>query len=114
MENETLQKAIEKLYLEILDEYWDPECRFIDENYQTIPFPFEEMNHPDFQIQNKWNREQLLGYLNTWSAVRHYVDKHELNPIDLILHEIPDFDSVNVTFPILIRIGKTHQNQPND
>lgn len=104
--NPEVQKAVTRLYAEILHEYWDPERRFIDENYQTIPFPFEELPHPEFQIRNTWNRDQLLGYLNTWSAVQHYKDKHEMNPIDLILPELPEFDQVEIVFPVLLRIGK--------
>nr|WP_294857861.1 class I SAM-dependent methyltransferase [uncultured Fluviicola sp.] len=104
--NEEIQRVIEKLYLETLHSYWDPERHFIDEYYRTIPFPFEELDHPEFQIQATWNREQLLGYLNTWSAVKHYKDKHQINPIDLVLPEIPPFEEVEVVFPILMRIGK--------
>ncbi len=104
--NKAVQQVIEKLYSEILDEYWDPERKYIDEDYQTIPFPFEEMNHPEFEIQNTWNREQLLGYLNTWSAVKHYIDKHQINPIDLILPTLPDFVKIEISFPVLLRIGK--------
>lgn len=105
-ENEEIQKIIWKLYSETLDGYWDSERRFIDENYRTIPFPFEEIPHPEFRIRNKWNREQLLGYLNTWSAVKHYRDMHEINPVDLLLPELPDFETVEISFPILLRIGK--------
>ncbi|MNK12838.1 Ubiquinone/menaquinone biosynthesis C-methyltransferase UbiE [compost metagenome] len=101
-----VNRTVTKLYGEILKGYWDPERHFIDEKYQTIPFPFEEIAHPDFVISNTWSREQLLGYLNTWSGVKHYGDKHEINPIDLILPELPDFDPVKVEFPVLMRIGK--------
>ena len=102
-----VQQAVSRLYAEILPNYWDSERRYIDENYQTIPFPFREIPHPEFQIQYRWNRDQLLGYLNTWSAVKHYKDKHEINPIDLILPELPEFETVEVTFPVLMRIGRT-------
>lgn len=105
-DNKEVQHVIEKLYSETLDGYWDPERRYVDEDYQTIPFPFTEINHPEFQIRHSWNREQLLGYLKTWSAVKNYLDKHQINPIDLILPVLPAFDSVNVAFPILMRIGK--------
>lgn len=105
-ENPEVQQAVTKLYAEILKEYWDPERHFIDEHYQTIPFPFEELAHPEFVIRNTWSREQLVGYLNTWSAVKHYRNRHEINPVDLILPELPAFDAVNVTFPVLMRIGR--------
>lgn len=112
-DNKEVQQVIEKLYSEILSEYWDQERRYIDEDYQTIPFPLGEMKRPEFQIQYTWNQDQLLGYLKTWSAVKHYTDKHQINPVDLILPELPAFDSVNVTFPVLMRIGKKLKNQPN-
>lgn len=108
VENEEIQSVIRKLYSEILDGYWDSERHFIDKNYQTIPFPFKEIPHPEFQIRNKWSKDQLLGYLNTWSGVKHYTDKHEINPIDLILPELPDFDEVKISFPVLMRIGKVN------
>ena len=106
IDNPGVQKTVTKLYAEILGDYWDPERRYIDEAYQTIPFPFEENTHPEFTIKHTWNHDQLLGYLNTWSAVKHYKDKHKINPIDLMLPELPPFDSVNVTFPVLVRMGK--------
>lgn len=106
IDQEEIQQTVTKLYGETLEDYWDPERRYIDEDYQTIPFPFEEIPHPEFTIRHTWNREQLLGYLNTWSAVKHYKDRHEINPIDLILPELPDFETVVISFPVLMRIGK--------
>jgi ubiquinone/menaquinone biosynthesis C-methylase UbiE len=106
MDNAEIQEIVTKLYSDTLETYWDPERHYIDENYQTIPFPFEEIPHPEFTIHHTWNREQLLGYLNTWSAVKHYKDKHEINPIDLLLPELPEFETVEISFPVLLRIGR--------
>lgn len=106
MENPEIIRLVTKLSSEILEDYWDPERCYIDENYQTIPFPFEEIAHPAFEIRSTWKREQLLGYLNTWSSVNHYKNRHEMNPIDLILPELPEFESVDISFPVLVRIGK--------
>lgn len=106
MENPEIIRLVNKLSSEILEDYWDPERRYIDENYQTIPFPFEEIAHPEFVIRDTWRREQLLGYLNTWSSVKHYKDRHEMNPIDLMLPELPDFETVEISFPVLLRIGR--------
>lgn len=106
-DNQAVQQWIERLYRGVLGDYWDSERKYIDESYQTIPFPFEEIPSPEFEIRNTWNREQLLGYLNTWSAVKHYTDKHQINPIETISDQLPAFDSVQVAFPILMRIGRT-------
>ncbi len=106
-DNQAVQQWIERLYRGVLGNYWDSERKYIDEKYQTIPFPFEEIPSPEFEIRNTWNREQLLGYLNTWSAVKHYTDKHQINPIETLSDQLPAFDSVQVAFPILMRVGRT-------
>jgi len=114
VDNPEVQYSIEKLYEEILEGYWDPERRFIDENYETILFPFEEIDHPQFEIRDSWNRSQLMGYLNTWSAVKHYKDRHQINPIDLLLPVVPEFETVQVDFPVLMRIGKNIPTLSNE
>lgn len=101
---------ITKLHSEILGTYWDAERRFIDEEYQTIPFPFDEIKAPAFQNIFSWSFEQLIGYLNTWSAVQHYIRLNESNPLDLIYLDLKDAWDANshkrVCFPILLRVGK--------
>src|SRR3954463_16650076 len=35
--------VINRFYREVTGPYWDKERRFVDEHYQTIPFPFKEI-----------------------------------------------------------------------
>jgi len=80
---------IRKLYSDILgDAYWPKERRYIDEEYLTIPFPFKEIETPDFHIEKKINFMQLMGYLNTWSAVKQYQQVNQGNPINLIFSDL--------------------------
>jgi len=107
--DEAIDKIIHHFYEGVLNGFWDPERKYIDEGYKTIPFPFQEIQTPQFHFQLQWNAEQLLGYLGTWSAVQHYTDKIKLDPLDEIREElVASFDnneSKPVTFPILLRIG---------
>lgn len=105
-EQEAVQQWINHLYRGILKDSWDSERVYIDENYQTIPFPFAEIEVPEFTIRDSWNREQLLGYVNTWSAVKHYENQNQHNPVDRILNELPEFETIDIRFPILFRAGR--------
>lgn len=80
--NPEIDDIIHRLYNEIL--WWPPERRYIDEGYRTIPFPFEKITTPVFAIEKELNYSQLLGYLNTWSAVKEYQQRHQQNPLELI------------------------------
>ena len=121
--DEEINKIIDRLYFDILGNYWDNERKYIDDNYQTIPFPFEEISILDVQKTEKqelshkpkWNVEQLIGYLNTWSAIKHYnkenaLNEEKLNLIASIYQELREIWNDNqpktVNFPTLFRIGK--------
>lgn len=64
-----------------LGPYWPPERRLIEEGYRTIPFPFDEVPAPRFDLEARWTLAQLAGYMRSWSATGRYVDAHERDPI---------------------------------
>lgn len=100
---------IKRLYKDILGGYWDKERAYIDNNYSTIPFPFDEIKTKSFENHVTWEFEALIGYLETWSAVQHYKDKNNTNPIALIREDLKTSwgkSDKKVTFPLLLRIGK--------
>ncbi len=86
--NTKADAIIQKLYTEILHGYWDAERRFIDEAYQTIPFPFDEIDVPDFDMKVNWDANHLIAYLKTWSAVKHFERSKNRNPVDEVSSEL--------------------------
>ena len=71
-------------YANIVGTYWPPERRYIDEKYQTIPFPFAEMPAREFSMKTEWDLSEFMGYLGTWSATQQFLQKNEQNPLDMI------------------------------
>lgn len=109
--NSAADLLIDNLYADVLgDKYWDEERRYVEERYQTIPFPFTEIKVPDFEIKVSWSFEHLLGYLNSWSAVQHYIRKNDKNPVDQFIPDIRSAWGENdvrpITFPLYMRLGK--------
>lgn len=101
---------IQLFYNTDLGPYWDPERVFIDENYATIPFPFKEIETPEFRFHTKWTRDVMIGYLGTWSALQHYRRQHDhdlLGALNSALAEVWQEGEVKeVTFPVLFRLGE--------
>ncbi|WP_256012185.1 hypothetical protein [Desertivirga xinjiangensis] len=100
---------IVNFYENIIGSYWDNERKYLDENYQTIPFPFKEIPAPEFQHKLKWTFEHLTGYLDTWSAVKHFIKQNGYNPIDQLKRDIAlywgDHEEREVRFPLLLHLG---------
>jgi len=108
--NEHSHKILSHFYHDIIGPYWDPERRYLDDNYTTIPFPFDEFEVRQFEANFEWDIDQLTGYLETWSAVQHYRKKNnDENPVDLVREELKESwekGDKKVNFPLLLRVGK--------
>lgn len=105
--NEHTDAVIDHFYMNIVGSYWDEERKYLDEKYQTIPFPFNEIPSPGFENKLAWELEHLIGYLKTWSAVKHYQKDKGHNPVDRVYEDLKrSFEKKGtVTFPVLLRVG---------
>lgn len=105
-------QILSRFYREIIGPYWDPERKYIDENYQSIHFPFREIESPMFISIFEWKFEQLIGYLSTWSAIKHYERQNGHSPIDFIYDELKACwnDKIrDVCFPVFTRITQVEK-----
>lgn len=104
-----IDPVITRFYEKVVGPFWDPERRYIDDHYKTIPFPFSEIVTPEFTISGNWQVEHLLGYLNTWSAVKHFIRENGYNPVNRLEEEVRALWGENamraVEFPVLLRLG---------
>ncbi len=113
----TIDQRIENTLLRNINPYWAEGNRLIMDSYRTIPFPFPELSPvPSFHIEVKWNFNQLLNYLRTWSAVKRYANERNQDPIQPL---IPSLREVwgdpelrrTVTMPLVIKVDrKNHRN----
>lgn len=106
--NDELNQLLLQFYQETVGPYWPEGRHYIDEGYKTIPFPYEKLETPSFQIQRQWNCEQMLAYLRSWSACQRYVEAHQNHPVDLISEQFHVLwqDSAEVIWPIHLLVAK--------
>lgn len=56
----------------VVGPYWPRERRHVDAGYRDIAFPLAPLATPAFAMRHDWSLLQVLGYLETWSAVQRY------------------------------------------
>ena len=106
VQDAAINRLVQQLYFETLKGYWDSERRYIDELYQSIPFPFQEQTVPELHLHYQWTGQQLLSYLKTWSALKHYQDHNRHDPLQLSSEALQAAsEPLDVTFPVLLRVG---------
>jgi SAM-dependent methyltransferase len=83
-----IDSVVNHLYGPILDKFWPPERRIIENGYRDIDFPYEKIEVPGFSMSSTWNLAGLAGYLNTWSAVKRYIQERKTNPVEIVFDDL--------------------------
>jgi SAM-dependent methyltransferase len=103
--------AYDRLYEPILGPYWPAERRHVESGYRELPFPWEPVPAPQFDLRVRWNLEAYRGYLGSWSATQRYIDRHGADPRTLVDAELaaawgdPAVER-EVVFPLALRVGR--------
>jgi hypothetical protein len=108
-----IDNIIHSLYEDILGPYCSKERKIVEDRYQSLPFPFEEIEAPVFKIELDWNLSELMGYLYTWSSVQEFIHKNNSDPIKQIYNDMAALWGESnsslkkrVVWPIYLRVGR--------
>lgn len=101
-----VDSIVDRLYGDIVDEFWPPERHYIENDYAGIPYPAPLLDVPEFSMRASWSVDDMLGYLGTWSACKRYTGQHGHDPVALIeaeLREAWGTAAREVTWPLVVR-----------
>jgi ubiquinone/menaquinone biosynthesis C-methylase UbiE len=108
----TVSPAIDAIvnhyYSDVVGPYWPAE-RVLVEKFEELPFAFEQMAAPPFEMAADWEAEQLLGYLRTWSATQRFMTAERHDPLEKIEGELREAwgeDTHRVVWPLTVRVGR--------
>jgi hypothetical protein len=89
----------------------------VEEGYRSLVFPFDELTPPALAIEAQWNAYELVGYVNTWSAVRGAEKALGREPIEQFKRDLlkawgdPDKRRV-ISFPLSLRVARIGSFKP--
>jgi SAM-dependent methyltransferase len=107
-----VDRVLTEFYSERLGGYWAEEIGYIDALYRTIPFPFEESAPPRFTMTTDWELENLLGFLQSWSATQRFIEVNGYSPLDEVRPALADAWGVpgrkQARWTVFLRAGRYH------
>lgn len=106
-----VDRQTDRLAYRVVAPYWPPERRWVDEEYRTIPFPFDEVPIPPMRYEARWDLDRFALYLRTWSAYVRFQRETGSDPLDQVLDNLRaawgDPAQVRTVYwPIFIRAGR--------
>lgn len=109
-DEEAINTIIRSFYFDVMFAFWDKERRHVENAYHSVIFDFVPLPAKDFFIEKQWQKEELLGYVSSWSAVQHYQDQKGESPLPLIESQLaPVWNEEEIKtfrFPLFMKIGR--------
>ena len=102
-------EIFDTFYAQILASWWPAERQWVDAGYRTLPFPFEEIAAPEFEIRLHWTLDDLLAYLRTWTSTRYLAQAENRDPtlaLGEMLEPLWGEGRREVVWPIAMRVGR--------
>ena len=106
-----IDALISHYYRDVVGPYWPERIRYLEERYETLPFPFEEISPPPFRMEIEWDLIQLASFLDSWSATQRYKAQNGQHPLELIWDRLArlwgdEKETRLVRWPLHFRIGR--------
>jgi SAM-dependent methyltransferase len=105
-----IDPVVQHFYRDVVGPYWPFERRHVEEGYRAFDFPFKELPPPPLAIEVEWSAADLVGYVNTWSAVRGAEKALGRSPVPDFERDLlkawgdPDRRRL-IRFPLSLRVG---------
>jgi len=100
---------VDKLYRDILGDYWSPERMMVEQGYSGVAMPGVPVSAPALAMSLKWQATDMLGYLRTWSACSRYESTNGADPvvqIESALSEAWGNSERLVIWPLAIEVSR--------
>lgn len=94
-----------------LKDFWPPERALVENHHRDIALPFTPVAAPGFAIEVYWPLAALIGYLDTWSAVREMERQAGREPFERAVAALSeawgDADRLHmISWPLTIVAGR--------
>ncbi len=109
--NDEVDRAIRRFYADVLGRYWPPERRHVEADYASLPFPFERLAAPPFEMRATWTLAHFIGYMRTWSGVIALEKAEGPAPLEALRHELgplwgAEGAARTMRWPLTVRAGR--------
>lgn len=106
-----IDEVLLRFYEETLAGYWPDRFRYLHERYQTLPFPFDEVDPPAFSMETTWNMNKVVGFVASWSATRRLMEVNGRDSVEAMVTDLrrargEENQQRRVKWPLHFRIGR--------
>lgn len=101
---------VARYYHDDVGPFWPPEREHVENGYRDLVWPWPTVEAPVIAMTAEWTREELLGYLATWSATVKMLEVNGPAAYQRLGHDLArvwaDDERRTVSWPLTIRLAR--------
>ena len=101
---------VEDYYRNVAGPYWPSARRHVEDGYRDLSWPWAPVAAPALDMTAQWTREDLVGYVATWSATQKLRAAVGDAPFDALRERLAtswaDGERREVRWPLAIRLAR--------
>ena len=102
--------AIARYYRDDVGAFWPPGRQHVENGYRDLAWPWPEVAAPAIVMRAKWTRDELVGYVASWSATAKLVETRGPALFDALRAKLattwPDGERREIRWPLAIRLAR--------
>jgi hypothetical protein len=103
-----LDKVLRPFYQDVVGPHFAAGARMVDARYEGLSLPGDPLKPPSFSVSVRWNADQVLRFVKTWSGVQSYMAVAKKDPVVEIEGAVREAlhggdSAVELSWPLYIR-----------
>jgi SAM-dependent methyltransferase len=103
-----LDRVLGAFYRDVVGEHFAAGARMVDARYEGLALPGEPLKPPSLSVSVRWNADQVLGFVRTWSGVQSCMAAAGTDPVvgieSAVREAVGGGDSaVELSWPLYLR-----------
>jgi SAM-dependent methyltransferase len=90
--------------------YWPPERAHVENGYRDLVLPWPPVAAPPLAMTASWTRDELVGYLTTWSATVKLVAARGTGPLEAVGDALaaiwPQGERREIRWPLTVKLAR--------
>ena len=110
VEGDVANTIIQRYYWDDAGPYWPAGRAHVENGYKDLVLPWPAVDAPPVAMTAQWSRDELVGYLTTWSATVKLVAARGTGALDAVsaaLAEVwPDGEPREIRWPLTVKLAR--------
>jgi SAM-dependent methyltransferase len=103
-------REIDHYHHDVVGAYWPPGRAHVENGYHDLVLPWPAVAAPTLEMTAEWTRDELAGYVSSWSATARYIERNGTAAYDALCARLattwPGDERRTIRWPLLIKLAR--------